>query len=171
MRCRTAATLICEWKARARCARRTTRHLYAYQPLILSGSVSTRATGWRMVFPGGLMPGSGMNWNMVLLRGLWRPFGVLLASFAAGLLMLRAGASPLTESFAHLGTRIFQAGSLIALAWTGYFCWRLVQWEKGSVQPCRFCGGPLGGQRIGRRMYGRQLSDFRRCYNCGKAAA
>lgn len=111
----------------------------------------------------------GMSWNMVLLRGLWRPGGVLLASFVIALLMARAGNSPLTESFTQLGTRIFQAGSLVALVWTAYFGSRLMRWEKGSVQSCRFCGGPLGGPRLGRRMYGRQLSDFRRCYNCGKA--
>lgn len=111
----------------------------------------------------------GMNWNMVLLRGLWRPVGVLLASFAISSLLARTGNSPLTESFAQFGTRIFQAGSLVALIWAAYFVWRLMRWEKGSVQPCRFCGGPLGGPRLGRTMYGRQLSDFRRCYNCGKA--
>lgn len=110
-----------------------------------------------------------MNWSMVLLRGLWRPAGVLLVGFAVALLLLRAGNSPLTEGFAQFGTRIFQAVSLVTLIWAAYFFWRLVCWEKGSVQSCRFCGGPLGGPRTGRRMYGRQLPDFRRCYNCGRA--
>lgn len=110
-----------------------------------------------------------MNWNMVLLRGLWRPAVILLTCVAISLLLARAGGSPLTEGIAVFGVRIFQAGALIALVWTTYFGWRLRQWEQGGGHPCKYCEGPLGGSRMGRVMYGRQLSDFRRCYNCGRA--
>lgn len=48
---------------------------------------------------------------------------------------------------------------------------RLFRWESGAAQPCERCGGPLGALLMGKRYYGRQLSDYRRCYNCGNANA
>ena len=49
---------------------------------------------------------------------------------------------------------------------------RLTSWERGSVECCDHCSGPLGFiERPGKRMYGRQLPNFFRCWNCGKATA
>ena len=54
-------------------------------------------------------------------------------------------------------------------AYAAWFFWRLHRWESGAADPCHVCGGPLGRLQFGRRYFGRQLSDFRRCFSCGKA--
>lgn len=59
-------------------------------------------------------------------------------------------------------------GSFAALALLALFYWRLWAWGRGSAPACVVCDGPLGWVRPGKRYYGKQLSNFRRCYNCGK---
>ena len=77
-----------------------------------------------------------------------------------------------------LGTALFEPfrwGSLavLTLATLAYchFIYRVIRWERTQGdQDCARCGGPKGFLQTGRVIRGDQLSDFRRCYTCGKAS-
>lgn len=103
------------------------------------------------------------NWPLILLRGLG-PVGaasiwlVLLAGLAAQIV----GQQVLDWAFA-LAVVLLLAGILLTF-------WQLRRWERGRAC-CPKCGGPLGWwPHMGRRYYGKQLPDFHRCWNCGKAS-
>ncbi|GAB2493105.1 hypothetical protein GCM10027084_02200 [Pseudoxanthomonas sangjuensis] len=110
-----------------------------------------------------------MRWWSIFARGLAWPLlalmgGVLLSSAVSHL----ANSSPY---FGQLGTPargIALAGAVASAGFLAVFGWRLYRWEGGHGPDCRYCGGPLGGVRPGKVYYGKQLPDFRRCYNCGR---
>lgn len=104
-----------------------------------------------------------------------------LITFRASLLSLLAlgGGLLLSVVIGRFSDLTPQAGSLAlwaAIAGTvaSLLLWlpswlSLRAWERGE-RCCDRCGGPLGWWvHEGRVYYGKQLSDFRRCYNCGKA--
>lgn len=112
-----------------------------------------------------------MRWGLIVLRGAVEPALVLVA----GLL-----ASYYLGTLAHLDSagvtdlgvwsrRVGEAGLVGFFLLYGAFLWRLWRWTEGAGPSCQWCMGPLGRLRDGKVLYGRQLSDFRRCYNCGKA--
>jgi len=108
-----------------------------------------------------------MNWWLILARGAAAPVAV-----AVGGILLSA---PLRRASEYLapGSDLQRAAQVIP--WIGFagflalfalFYWRLRAWESGLAPICRFCDGPVGRLRDGVVMYGKQLPDFRRCYNC-----
>ncbi|WP_143703978.1 MULTISPECIES: hypothetical protein [Luteimonas] len=112
-----------------------------------------------------------MNWNMVLLRGARLP---ALGVFVALVIMWAAGDMRGTPTGAAF-FEPFRWGSLAVLAVAsvayGYFIYRLFRWERSQgEQGCVRCGGPTGLLQTGRVIRGDRLSDFRRCYNCGRAS-
>ena len=109
-----------------------------------------------------------MNWMLITIRGWIPAFKILVIGIAlayAVALFRRAVPIPLESWHVVLLSGTASAGVL------GLFYRRLLRWESGRVEPCERCGGPLGALLIGKRYYGRQLSDYRRCYNCGNANA
>jgi hypothetical protein len=56
----------------------------------------------------------------------------------------------------------------VGLAWLAANLWRLYQWEQGRGTACDLCAGPLGWTLPGKKVRGRQLSDYAQCWNCGR---
>lgn len=111
-----------------------------------------------------------MNWNMILVRGAVKPglvvaAGLLIGSIAsqiAGAL----GAGDVTP-FSTVASYAPALGGLSGIAmWTAFWI-RLFAWERGAATDCDHCGGPVSFTRQGKTDYGRQLSDYRHCWNCG----
>ena len=101
-----------------------------------------------------------MQWWLIFARGLALPLlvlvgGILLSSYLGQL-----------ETTARWVANAGFGGAAVLLA---AFGWRLHQWERGDGPDCQCCGGPLGRLREGKVYFGKQLSDYRRCYNCGRA--
>ena len=109
-----------------------------------------------------------MHWWLICARGLWAP-----AMVATSGVILSSAISRLASTFpAHSGLRtaalLLSLGTVLATTvMVAVFVLRLRAWEIGRGPDCRACSGPLGRLRDGRVMYGKQLPDFRRCYNCG----
>lgn len=103
-----------------------------------------------------------MDWKMIMLRSLG-PIGALSIGLvlAAGMAARFAGQRVLDWGFA--------AAVVLLLLGLLLTYWQLRRWERGRIG-CPKCGGPLGWwPHMGRKYYGKQLPDFRRCWNCGKA--
>src|SRR5690242_3141746 len=109
-----------------------------------------------------------MNWTLITIRG-WIPALAVLAlgAVVAYVTAILRRVAPIPLEPSHV---LLTAVSISAI-FAGLFYWRLLQWEAGQTRACERCGGPLGGLLNGKRYYGRQLNDYRRCYNCGKASA
>jgi hypothetical protein len=107
-----------------------------------------------------------MNWTMVSLRGLILPLTLAGCGFLVAFVIRLAALNPLLGKYIELA--IWVGPLLAAMAW-GVFALRLWRWEYGKWHECQYCSGPLGWLRMGRIYYGKQLADFRRCYNCGRA--
>jgi hypothetical protein len=110
-----------------------------------------------------------MRWWSIFARGLAWPLlavvgGVLLSSAVSHL----AGSSPYFGQLDTPARWIALTGFGTAAVLATVFGWRLYRWERGHGPDCRYCSGPLGGMRMGRVYYGKQLPDFRRCYSCSK---
>lgn len=109
-----------------------------------------------------------MNWTLITIRG-WIPG---LTVLAVGVVVTYVAATlrhvvpiPLEPSYVLLTC------AAISATLVGLFYLRLLRWESGAARACERCGGPLSGLLKGKSYYGRQLSDYRRCYNCWKANA
>ena len=104
------------------------------------------------------------------MAGSVLPLLMLVGSLLIAMALYRlsaVAALPLTQ-LARAGDIVGLIGvAAAAMAWS-WFLYRLKRWEKGAAEPCGTCGGPLGRLREGKMYFGRQLRDFRRCYNCGK---
>lgn len=112
-----------------------------------------------------------MKWGLIVFKGALGPALVLaggvLASFYLGTLaQLDTGGVTDLALWSH---RAGQAGAAGFFLFYGVFVWRLWRWSEGSGPSCQWCMGPLGRVRDGKVYYGKQLSNYRRCYNCGKA--
>lgn len=113
-----------------------------------------------------------MNW----FRIAWRSQAPAVAVVAVAI-----GLSIVFGRIAELGTTPDRTAVLIATylplaALGGAALWwlavwfRLKAWESGRAEPCDHCSGPLGlMRRPGKHWYGKQLPDFHRCWNCGRA--
>lgn len=112
-----------------------------------------------------------MRWGLIFARGSVYPLVVLIFAglIAKALWSVGDGVALPIGALASWGNWAWLAGCCFAAATWGMFGYRLRTWEKGKAASCAFCGGPLGRLRDGRIYYGRQLSDFRRCYNCSRA--
>ena len=114
-----------------------------------------------------------MRWGLIVLKGAAGP----VAALAAGLLVsqyfgtLAALGSAGTADLAQWSQWTGLAGLAASLLLYGGFVWRLWRWSEGRGPACERCSGPLGRLRDGKVYYGRQLSEYRRCYNCGKPNA
>ncbi len=111
-----------------------------------------------------------MRWWSIFARGLAWPLlaladGILLSSAVSRI----AGSSPYFEQLNTPAQWITLAGFGATATLLAVFGWRLYRWDSGHGPDCRYCSGPLGGVRMGKVYYGKQLSNFRRCYNCGRA--
>ncbi|MDR7192715.1 hypothetical protein [Luteimonas terrae] len=112
-----------------------------------------------------------MNWTVVMLRGARLP----AMGLAVALVIMWAAWNLRDTPHGAAFVEPFRWGSFVLLALAsmayGHFVYRLIRWERTQGdQGCDRCGGPTGHRQDGRVMYGRQLPDFRRCYNCGKAS-
>lgn len=108
-----------------------------------------------------------MQWWLISIRGLSAPVVVVLAGILLSAPLRRATELLAPGSdFQRALQLVPWAGLLAGLVLLAVFYWRLRAWEAGRAPSCRFCDGPLGGVRDGVVMYGRQLPDYRRCYNC-----
>lgn len=110
-----------------------------------------------------------MRWWSIFARGLAWPLLILV-----GGVLLSSAVSHLASSSPYFG-QLYTPARWIVLAGFGatvvlltVFGWRLYRWESGHGPDCRYCSGPLGGPRPGKIYYGKQLSNFRRCYSCGQ---
>lgn len=110
-----------------------------------------------------------MNWWLILARGAAAPVAVAVAGILLSAPLRRAAESLAPGSDLQGAAQMIPwvgfAGSLALLA---LFYWRLWAWESGQAPSCRFCDGPVGRLRDGVVMCGKQLPDYRRCYNCGR---
>jgi hypothetical protein len=110
-----------------------------------------------------------MQWWLICARGLVWPAlvavaGVLLSVPVSKLASLGGGHESLRMAAELLPLGGFAIAALLVAA----FAWRLRAWETGGGHDCQYCGGPCGRRRDGVVMYGKQLPDFRRCYNCDR---
>lgn len=112
-----------------------------------------------------------MRWGLIVLKGTAVPAvalgtGLLVSNYLEKLAVLdTAGVTDLARWSQWAGL----VGLAAALMFYGIFVWRLWRWSEGKGPMCERCSGPLGRVRNGKVYYGRQLSDYRRCYNCGNA--
>lgn len=97
-----------------------------------------------------------MNWTAIFLRLMVLPILIFVGSlFIGGLVDSLAKLAPL-------------AGALIAAVLILVRGIGLKRWETGQGPACQYCSGPLGFRRMGKRYYGKQLSDYQTCFNCGR---
>lgn len=98
----------------------------------------------------------------VFVRSMWSVFAALIFTAAFAWFFSRLGAFDAVR-YVILG------GSAVSIALLLAVTRRLWRHETGRDDGCRRCGGPLGFYTFGKHMYGKQLSDYRRCWQCGKA--
>jgi len=108
-----------------------------------------------------------MRWGWITLRGLWPALLLMVFGTALAVLMGRAGSLGGVQAIGRASDWVFAGSWLAAAVWIVQFALRLKRWEAGDGPFCRTCAGPTGFVKPGRVHYGKQLSDFRRCYNCG----
>lgn len=111
-----------------------------------------------------------MRWWLIALRASgWPLLAVVAGLVLSGLIDHLTSSSPYFAQLEGAGRWIAFAGVLVALAlWL--LAWRSLRLWEQDKRSCDHCGGPLGWRvHEGRVYYGKQLPDFRRCYNCGKA--
>lgn len=111
-----------------------------------------------------------MRWGWIAFRGLKPACLALFFSLVAALFLqgfnaafAAAGSPGQLESAWRYWFWLSSAALLVAV---GGFYGRLFGWDKEWHGPCQHCGGPLGWLRIGVVMYGNQLPNYRRCWNC-----
>lgn len=109
-----------------------------------------------------------MNWTLITVRGFFPALKVLAAGLVLTYITASLG-SVLPISLQPLD--VLATSVAISAVCVGLFYFRLWRWEAGAVPGCEWCEGPLGGLLIGKRYYGHQLGDYRRCYNCRRANA
>jgi protein-S-isoprenylcysteine O-methyltransferase Ste14 len=111
-----------------------------------------------------------MRWARILLVGTFAPVGafVVLMLVAMVFWKLSAVTSNPIPVLAKVGDLVSFAGLVVAAFGMIYFGYRLWAWEKGHADRCATCDGPLGRLRTGKLAFGRQLDEYRSCYNCGK---
>ena len=109
-----------------------------------------------------------MRWGWILLRGAALPclalaMGLVGFKYLDAIGPLFGRSAPVAQHWASWALNLGFAAFLVL--W-GIFFLRLKAWERGSGPACLKCDGPLGWLRPGKRFFGRQLPNFRRCYNC-----
>lgn len=109
-----------------------------------------------------------MRWGWIIVRGLWPSLVLMVGGATVSILLGRLGALDASSTLERVGDWVFAAAWLAAIFWMALFWLRLKRWEAGDGPFCRTCSGPTGLVKPGRVYFGRQLSDFRRCYNCGR---
>jgi hypothetical protein len=136
-------------------------------------SVAVLAIGKGFPFHSEGAGGLAMKWGLILFRGSALAVLALIgSSFIATACWRAAATSPQhLASFATYGDYVFYAGGLAALVLYARFAWHLRSWETGAADPCGRCGGPLGRLRPGKKYFGRQLGEYRTCYNCSTHSA
>lgn len=112
-----------------------------------------------------------MRWGWIFMRASIMPLVTLVAAAAVAFSLWKAGAVPLLNAFSRFGDYVWAGGCVAAVGLWAHFGYRLWAWQQAATPACGFCGGPVGHRRDGKVFHGRQLSDFRRCYNCGRANA
>jgi hypothetical protein len=111
-----------------------------------------------------------MQWWLIFTRGLVLPLLALSGGILLSFLVLHvANSSPYFGQLDTPARWIAHAGFGGTAVLLAVFGWRLYQWESGHGPGCQYCGGPLGRLREGKVYFGKQLSDYRRCYNCDRA--
>ena len=109
-----------------------------------------------------------MRWGWITIRGLW-PAALLMAGgtiFAILIGGMEVLGVPVARGQA--ADWVFTGAMGAAIAWALVFIYRLRRWEAGDGPFCQTCSGPTGFVHDGKVIYGRQLPDYRRCYNCGR---
>jgi len=109
-----------------------------------------------------------MHWGTIAMRGLWPAAFLMTGATTLALLARTLDDVGGSGTFKTVADWIFLAGWTVAAGWSVLFVLRLKRWEAGKGPYCRSCAGPTGFMRRGQVVFGRQLADYRRCYNCGK---
>ena len=112
-----------------------------------------------------------MRWGLIAWRGLKPALAVVVASAVSGLILYQLSSALGAERFGRLWDVWFWATEASLVVTGGWFAWRIYGWQSDRHDGCNTCSGPLGWLSQGRVMYGNQLSDFRRCWNCNKPNA
>lgn len=108
-----------------------------------------------------------MNWTMIFIRGSLLPAAVMFVGFFISIIIVKVSSvAPAFLHFAPVADWVLMGATAIAAIAYAVFVVRMFRWERALDMDCRRCGGPLGRKRAGVVMYGNQLSDYRRCYNC-----
>jgi len=112
-----------------------------------------------------------MRWGWIAFRGL-KPALLVLGCSLVALILLQAFAGAFAairqSQPSQAWSYWFWLSTAGLVATVGGFYWRCFAWERGWHNPCGYCGGPLGWLRGGVVMYGKQLPDYRRCWNCNR---
>ena len=124
-----------------------------------------------MIQVGRLELGVSMRWGLIAWRGLKPMLGVVVASAVSGFFLYRLADALGAQHFGRLWDVWFWATEALLLVTGGWFTWRILGWQSDRHDGCDACGGPLGWLRPGKVWYGKQLSDFRRCWNCNRPNA
>lgn len=112
-----------------------------------------------------------MNWNMVMLRGMKMPAAACLVACGFAFFTRQLGLGLAGPEMLRLSGWIFFAGVGAFVIGVLALGWRLRKWEHGEGPDCDHCGGPVGGRRDGKVVWGELLPDYRTCYNCGRHSA
>ena len=112
-----------------------------------------------------------MRWGLIMLRGLTPAMLVVGASLLALFLLHTFAGAFGAQTLGRFPDYLLWVVTASLAATIGWFYWRLLGWQRGNHESCHFCEGPLGWLRPGKFWYGKQLSDFRRCWNCNRPNA
>ncbi len=104
-----------------------------------------------------------MNWTRITFFAVCPSLLAMAGGVVADNVLTKLGAG-------QFGIYAFAAGTVLSVILAVVVILRLRSWETGNGEYCERCSGPLGWITWqGRRYYGRDLPDFHKCWNCGKA--
>ena len=100
------------------------------------------------------------------------PAILVVAGYLLAIFVLRAFARAFgVEAVEDFLDHLYWVATTALIAAVGWFYWRLIGWQRGWHDACQTCEGPLGWLRPGKVWYGKQFSNFRRCWNCNRPNA
>lgn len=104
-----------------------------------------------------------MNWTRITFFALCPSLLAIAAGILIDVWLGKVGAQ-------QYGLYAFAGGTILSVIFAAVTIRHLRKWETGDGEYCERCSGPLSWvQNPGVRWHGRELPDFHRCWNCGKA--
>lgn len=107
------------------------------------------------------------RWDRLMIRLAVPPVGLMVAGTVIALQLKKVGAAsfagtPALQGIGALAPWVFGGFTAAALLFLADRSWRLWRFERGKGPACRYCHGPLGPERRGRR------DMIRRCLLCDR---